>query len=170
MSSSLFQATTMGPLNPRQSPAPCSQTWWTRFCLMRNLTRRSSENAQPLSARWTEKTAPHQRRKRKKRGLRWSTAWLVSHHCLFLLMLLQFLQLVGMQLHTAFLQIKPQQFCVGSICCCFLSSSSLYISQNAKQQDFFFFHPYRSFLQTILRISCSACKVSTKSQPCKVKK
>lgn len=61
-------------------------------------------------------------------------------------------------LHTAFLH-NPSVF--------FLSNNSLYFSQNAKQRALFvsslsFFSP------NIPRISCSACKVSTKSQPCKV--
>ena len=75
---SSFQATTTGPRSPLRSPAPCSRTWWTRFYSTRSLTQRSSANAQPPSARWTERTAPRQRRRTRRRGLRWSTAWPVS--------------------------------------------------------------------------------------------
>lgn len=70
-----LQVTITGPLSPLQSPALYSRTWWTRFCLMRNSTLRFSENAQPQSVRWTERTALLQRRRRKKRDPQWSMVW-----------------------------------------------------------------------------------------------
>lgn len=73
----IIQATTTGPRNPLQSQAPCSRTWLTRSFLTRSLTPRSRESAQPPSVKWIEKTALHPRKKRKKRGPLWSTAWLV---------------------------------------------------------------------------------------------
>ncbi|CAG13947.1 unnamed protein product, partial [Tetraodon nigroviridis] len=63
------------PPSPLQSPARCSQTWWTRFSLTRNLTPRSSENAPPPSVRWTEKTVQPPTKKRRRRSLLWSTVW-----------------------------------------------------------------------------------------------
>lgn len=74
----------MEPLSLLLSPALSSQTWWTRFCLMKNLTRRSSENAQPQSVRWTGRTALLQRRRRKRTDPLWSTVLEVRLHSPFI--------------------------------------------------------------------------------------
>lgn len=71
----IFQEITTGPPSPLQSPARSSQTWWTRSSLTRSLTPRSSGNAPPPSARWTEKTAQLQTKRRRRRSRRWPTAW-----------------------------------------------------------------------------------------------
>lgn len=87
------------------------------------------------------------------------------HNYLFILLLLQFLEIVSKAL--LFSKFKPQQFFV----CSFFVQQFIILFSECKKAGTFLFFPYHSFLQTnILRISCSACKVSTKSQPCKVKK
>lgn len=63
-----LQAIIMAPPNHLQSPAQCSLTWWTRFCLTRSLTRRFSANAPRLSAKWIERTAQLLRKRRRMRG------------------------------------------------------------------------------------------------------
>ncbi|XP_077403451.1 membrane-associated guanylate kinase, WW and PDZ domain-containing protein 3a isoform X2 [Vanacampus margaritifer] len=67
-----MMVTTMEHRNRLPSRALSSRTWWTRFCLMRNLTTKSNESAPPQSARWTGRTAQPQRRRMKRRGLLWS--------------------------------------------------------------------------------------------------
>lgn len=57
--------------------------------------------------------------------------------------------------------LKPNFLFITFLFIYLFSSSSLYYSQKAKQQGPLF-PPYHSF--PILRISCSVCKVSTKSQ------
>lgn len=153
---SSFQATTTGPRSPRQSPAPCSQTWWTRFCSTRSLTRRSSANAQPRSARWTERTVPPRRRRTRRKGLRWSTAWPVSD---------------ATALHSTRLVIMHLRSITQGVfvfVCSIYSSTRQFIilfSGCKTAGPLFPPPPYQSFLQTnIVWISCSACKVSTKSQ------
>lgn len=88
--------------SPLQSQAPYSRTWWTRFCLMKNLTRRSSENAQPQSARWIERTALHQRRKRKTRGLLWSMVWQVRDATVLLFLFFLFHPITALLLLSTF--------------------------------------------------------------------
>ncbi|XP_077465572.1 membrane-associated guanylate kinase, WW and PDZ domain-containing protein 3a isoform X4 [Stigmatopora argus] len=62
----------MAHLNRLPSRALYSQTWLTKYCLMRNLTMKSNESAQPQSAKWTGRTAQPQRRRTKTRDLQWS--------------------------------------------------------------------------------------------------
>lgn len=75
----IIQEIIMGPPSRLRSPVRSSQTWWIRSCLTRNSTRRSSENAQPPSARWTEKTAQLQTKRRKRRSPRWLMVWPVRN-------------------------------------------------------------------------------------------
>lgn len=75
-----FKVTTMAHPNLLQSPTWFSLIWWTRFCLRKSLAQKSNASAPHLSARWTVRTAPFQKKKMKRNGQRCQMAFQVCVH------------------------------------------------------------------------------------------